>query len=94
MKKAYFNEMIVVAIIGIMMVVLVGSMELDTTLSMRARRQSCEKIGMEYAYMMESDVCIDNYNKAHYVTIDCTKLDMLTYDCNARIISIGEVRTQ
>ena len=59
----------------------------------KASDNACEKIGMEYDYMQRSEVCIDKENQAHYVKIECDRLGYRNWNCNPRIISIGEIRT-
>ena len=79
-----------VFILGIGLVIL-GTMEADVR--NYAEKQSCNKIGMEYYYSMESEFCIDKNNQAHYVKIECERLGFRNYNCIPRIISIGDIRT-
>lgn len=57
-----------------------------------AKIQACTKIGMEY-YYRDSTFCLDKYNKAHYAKIECKYISLFKYDCNSKLISIGDVRT-
>ena len=65
----------------------------DGSAMIQSVEQSCTKIGMEYYTSMDSTFCIDKYNKAHYVKIECESVGFMKYDCNPRLISVGDVRT-
>lgn len=54
----------------------------------------CEQYGMSKGIMMESDVCIDNNNDAHFVNIECESVGLFEYSCKARFVSVGEVRVR
>ncbi len=55
-----------------------------------AIRKSCEDMGMEYYYSNGQAYCIDNNGEAHYAKIDCEGI--INFECNARLISIGNLR--
>jgi len=59
-----------------------------------AIRESCDKINMEYYKAQDSTFCVDNDGNAHYVKIDCKLVNPFEYDCNLRIVSIGDIRTK
>ena len=66
---------------------------LDEKVRQVMEKESCNKLGMEYFYQDSIKFCIDNNNQAHYVKIDCEHYGFRKWECNPRIISIGEVRT-
>ncbi len=56
-------------------------------------KESCSKIGMEYYYTGGTQFCVDNDNQAHYVKFECEHYGCRKWECNPRIISIGDIRT-
>lgn len=66
---------------------------IDEQEALKLKKESCNKINMEYYYTNSQTFCIDKNNKAHYVKIECNRLGFKKYNCNPRLISIGEIRT-
>jgi len=57
-----------------------------------AEKKSCEKLGMEYLTVQDSEFCVDTNGNAHFVKIDCDKVAWNKYDCIPQIITIGDIR--
>ena len=83
--------MIIVSIIGVIYITYNIN---DSEAKAKAKKESCNKIGMEYIFIDGTEFCLDKNNQAHYVKIECVRLGFKDYNCNPRLISIGELRTK
>ncbi len=67
---------------------------IDITFFTPTKDEMCQSIGMkEYVFIMDTHYCVDYDNNAHFVNIKC-KGFMLSKECTAQIISIGDIRVK
>ncbi len=77
---------------GFLLISFVLTIAIDDIFFTPTKDEMCQSIGMkEYLYMTNTPYCIDYDGEAHFVNIKC-KGFMLNKECNAQIISIGDIR--
>ena len=77
-----------------LIVSLIIGLAIDEIFFTPTKDEMCKSIGMkEYVFMSDTRYCIDYDNNAHFVNIKC-KGFMLSKECTAQIISIGDIRVR